>query len=420
MKLQTIILCLTIMPGCSYFRELKQFAFPSLVPDYGRFEASEYNQIEEKQREENLITIRLDGLKIRQALLALSDITGRAIVWAQDLDDKKCSGYFQNVPLLTVLDALSRRVGAEIMEVDGVYYIGELKVDDLATAVISLPPGNTEKFGEAIEKLLSDRGKVSAINASIVVRDTVEALRKIVRSVNRIRENSLRRYVCELWFISCKRSDLVHLGAKLEIKNIDLLTVNNARELFRLLLEAEAKFSGVQVLQRPVLQVSEGLQGSLSSGREIPLEQKAITDSGAIETTGYEIIQDGLQTTMTVHRVSEKLLNCNLRIEVSNFDNLTSDKRPIKDSKTISSNIILRDGEICLVGGIGRNDKSGGFELITLDLGKNRETVLVWLRVRELQACKPRRKPAKLPAAHAGGKPKSLLKQEKTSQKPRK
>ena len=386
-KLSLIFLSLALT-GCNAFARLRNFSFPPLVPDYGKFEASKFVETEEESREAQLVTVRLDGIKLKQGLLMLSDLTGESIVWSDDLDDKELSGYFTDVPLLTVLDAISRRVDAEIMEVDGVYYLGELKPDDLATAVIPLPPGSAEKLNESIRKLTSDRGKVSTLNAAVVIRDTVEALRKIVSSVNRIRMNSLRRYVCELWFIRVRRADMIHIGAKLQIQNIDLLTLQNARQLFKLLLEAEAKLESVSVLQRPVLQVSEGLKGSITSGREIPLEQKAVTDSGTVETTGYEIISDGIQCGVTVHRVAKNLLNCNLTLEVSTFDDITSDKRPIKDSKTLSSNIILKDGEICLVGGIGHSNKRNGFELITFDYGKEKQTVLIWLRVRELKAGK--------------------------------
>ena len=384
MNVRMMILLLLFVPGCDVMAQLKAFNFPSLVENYGDFQQSEFIELENKTREQNFVTIRLDGVKLKQALLALSHMTGRSIVWAQELDNQACSGYFTDVPLLTVLDSISRRVGAEIMDIDGVYYLGELRPDDLATAVLPMPPGDTEQVKDSIGNLLSNRGKVSYINSAIIVRDTVEALRKIAESVNQIRANSLRRYVCELWFIRCKRADLIHIGAKLQMQNVDLLTVQNARELFKLLLEAEAQFDSVSVLQRPVLQVSEGLKGSITSGREIPLEEKAITEAGAIETTGYDLIQDGIQASVIVHRVSAGLLNCALSLEVSTFDDITSDKRPIKDSKTLTSNIILRDGEICLVGGIGHNSSKTGFALITLDYSKQKQTVLIWLRVREL------------------------------------
>jgi type II secretory pathway component HofQ len=371
--------------GCQPAK-LKSNVFDSLLDDdYGQFEQSEFRPVDLTEAETVKVTVRLDGLTVNRALLTLSDLTGEAIVWSQDLDDTMVSGYFQDVPLPSVLDSLSRRLGAEMTQINGVYYLGVLRPDDLATAVLAIPAGDSKTFKDAISGLLSDGGKLSVIGSSVIIRDTVESLRNIVNAIEQHKKDSLRRYVCELFFIRVREADLLEFGADLEIQSIDLLNSANSNELFNLLLTADASYESVKILQRPVIQVSEGLDAELTSGREIPLEQKSVSDSGTVETTGYETVTDGWQLSINVHRVSSTLLSVGLDLEVSTFDDVTTDSRPIKDAKTLSSNIALADSEVCLVGGIGLQSAGKSSGLFTIDRNSEDDTVLIWLRVRELR-----------------------------------
>lgn len=89
------------------------------------------------------------------------------ITWAEGLDTKEAHGYFSEQPFPLVLDAIGRRVGAQVNDLDGVYYVGELGPDDLASAVISMPAGEPSQIEARVRQVISAKGRVAVLGGTL-------------------------------------------------------------------------------------------------------------------------------------------------------------------------------------------------------------------------------------------------------------
>jgi hypothetical protein len=71
------------------------------------------------------ITVRFDGLTMKEAMTLLTDETGVSIVWSKTLDESVIYGSYFAESLSVVLESVARRVNASVAEMDGIYFIGE-------------------------------------------------------------------------------------------------------------------------------------------------------------------------------------------------------------------------------------------------------------------------------------------------------
>jgi type II secretory pathway component GspD/PulD (secretin) len=391
MRYLILSLCCLIV-GCSGFD-----GSDDVTPlDYGIFKKSEYSVAVSQAQNDKPVTIRLDGLTVNQAMLLLTDATGQPIVWSDKLDGKKVSGYFKEVPLAILLDNLARRVGAEVQLRGKVYYLGDLGADDLASVVIPLPSGGVEEAKEVLGMLKSERSRVAVWGSSIMLRDNLDTVRKFVDMIEQHRKISSRRYFLEVYFVSVTLEKLLEMSAEAQHRGINLVSGENQGKLFNVFLNSRKRKGLGEIKSLPMLQCTEGQLSEMNDTRDIPIEEKAVTDSGTVETTGYEIIKAGLIIGATVRRVGADQLNVAFNLELSSFENGETDF-PVKNGRSIKSNLIVGDGEVCLVAGLMDSVKS---TQKTLDFSANLKdllgvrggsssdlrqvSTLVWLRVREL------------------------------------
>ena len=330
------------------------------------------------------ITVRFDGVPLGRALATLGDLTGHGIVWAETLDSKEVFGYFRETPIGVVLDAVGRRVGASVNDIDGVYFVGELGPDDLASAVVALPPGKGTEIEAGLAKLISSKGRLVVLGGSIWIRDSVSVISSVLREVEALRRHGLRRYVVEVYLIRVEQRALLDLAAELQISGVDLLSGPNLGSLFSMLLEADGSRSGAEVIHRPVLLCADGQEARLHVGKTVTVAERSVTEAGAVETTGYRTFDDGFELTLTVHRSGPGMLSALCDLSLSEFGAESVDGVPDKTSEEVHAGLVLADGEVCLVGGLGRRGFSRGARLFGGSVGREEESVLVWVRAREL------------------------------------
>jgi hypothetical protein len=286
-----------------------------------------------------------------------------------------------------VLNVLGRRAGVSVAEVGGVYYIGEIRREDRAFAVVRIPPVEREELILAMKESCSAEGAVSIVGSNVWICDNIESLRKVLAAVETIRERSDKSYVAEMYFIRVNDEYFVRLSAELQFKQIDIFSsAFNVEELFAMFVNGEAGAGKSRIIQRPVLYLSEGRPFTFSDGREITRERKTLTETGAVETTGYQRFSDGLNLTMQLNRVSERSYAVDIDLSISLFDKADKSMIPAQDRSSIQTRgVRVRDSQVYYIGCLERDlrhDKGGVF---SINFDKSRELITVWLRVRELK-----------------------------------
>ena len=387
MRLLFALLILSLLSGCALPKKKKPVSeFPGL--DRYAFEKTIEQADELKTVNREKITVRFDGLTMREGMTLLTDETGVSIIWGQSLDSATLYGSYFGEPLAMVLESVARRVGASVTEINGIYYIGDSNRNDVVTAVVHMIPTERKELLDALQKGVTDQGKVAVVGGSLYISDNLENVRKLLADIEKLREHAEHAYIAEVFFIRVKEDDFVKVTGDLQIRSVDVFAgTTNLAELFQMFLDASAGKGFASVEQRPVLYLSEGRTAKFEVGSELVREKKAVMENGTMQTTGYEKFQDGLKLSLTLGRVSPEHYAVDFELDVSTFDtSKTADSIPTLDKSTLAlPGLLVKDSHIYYVGSLKRKDSRRVFSLFGLDSGKTNDHLTVWFRVRELK-----------------------------------
>jgi len=377
-----------VICGCSLPKKKKTVPeFPGL-DDY-TFEKKIEKEETIKTVNTEKISVRFDGLTMREGMTLLTDQTGISIIWAQGLDNTTLYGSYFDEPLGLVLESVARRVNASVTEIDGIYYIGETNSNDVVTAVVRMIPAEKTELLTALQKGVSDRGKIAVVGGSLYISDTFENVRKLLLDLEKLRQHAEHAYVAEVYFIRVKEDDFLKVTGDLQIRQVDVFaSTTNLDELFQMFVDASAGKSFASVEQRPVLYLSEGRKANFEVGSEIIREKKTVLENGVVQTTGYEKFNDGLKLSLTLGRVSADNYAVDFDLQVSTFEAAAKNSTDIPaadKSQLVLPGLLVNDSKIYYVGSLRRKDSRRGFSLFGLDTGKSNDLLTVWFRVRELK-----------------------------------
>lgn len=199
-----LLLLLLLLSGCASFKKKvkKPPEFPGL--DQYSFERTPEKSPELKSVNTEKVTVRFDGLTMRDAMALLTDETGVSIVWAQNLDSSTLYGSYFGESLVVVLESVARRVNAQVSELNGIFYIGESNSSDMVTAVVRMIPTDKTELESALQRSLSDKGRVVVVGGSIYISDKYENVRKLLSDLEKLRQHAEHAYIAEVFFIRVK------------------------------------------------------------------------------------------------------------------------------------------------------------------------------------------------------------------------
>ncbi len=378
--------CCTLIPGLLSFGCARDGRGPADPFEY-RFERTPERR-ETAASEKRTVSVRFDGVPFAQAMAILSQEANVPIVWSSSMDSTLAFGTFQGVSIQSVLEVLSRRAGASVAQVGGVYYLGEVKKEDRAFAVVRVPPVDRSELLEALKNAISINGTVSIVGSCVWICDDAESIRKIITAVEDIRSKNERSYVAEVYFLRLSEEHFVRLTADLQIRQIDIFSsAFNMSELFEMFLDGDAGTGWAKIDQRPVLFVPEGRKVVIQDGKEITREQKSMTKEGGIETTGYAKFTDGTRLELQINRVSERKYAVDMNLSISMFDKADKATIPGRDNSSLEADgLQVEDSQVYYVGSLRRNNRNDNYGMFSLNFGKSHDFLTIWLRVREVKA----------------------------------
>jgi len=352
-----------------------------------RFERSVDAALPDDGIDDRKIIIQFDNVPFGQAMGIISSEYGAPIVWASQLDKEFVSGRFDNVPLLSVLNVLARRVGSSVANVGGMYYLGEILKEDRAFCVLRIPPVETGILLTAIRGAASKDGTVAVVGSCLWINDNLESLRKVVSAIEILRERNERSYVAEIYFIRVSDEQFIRLAADLQIRQIDIFSsAFNMSELFSMFVDAEGAADWARIAQRPVLYLSEGRPVTFTDGRDLVREERSVNDRGITETTGYKTFSDGTRLTMSLNRVSDKSYSVNIDLSVSSFDRNDRSTIPAQERSTLKAEgLLVEDSNAYYIGSLRRIYQGDRGGLFSYNSSRSHDMITIWLRVRELK-----------------------------------
>lgn len=136
-------------------------------------------------------------------------------------------------------------------------------------------------------------------------------------------------------------------------------------EDFGFLLHAMQSNSRLEVLSRPILLVRNGEEGNITIADQVPIvEQSNVTDAGQVQSTiGRQDV--GIILTATPHISPDGYVTIEFTQEISNVagENVQLTEgvsSPVFQTRSVETNVTVRDGETVIIGGLIEDQLSEG------------------------------------------------------------
>lgn len=123
-------------------------------------------------------------------------------------------------------------------------------------------------------------------------------------------------------------------------------------------LEAIAVNNDVRLLARPSLTVSNNQEGEIQIGAEVPVEAGQALGAGGVSTTNIQYRPTGIELYITPQINDDEVVNLIIRQVLSSVDSSASgvNNNPVFNNQEISTNVVVRNGENIVLGGLIQND----------------------------------------------------------------
>ena len=327
---------------------------------------------------------------LKHFVLDVADEFGVYVSFGDGLGDSLINGTFTDITINDLLAAVAVQLGVKYSYDGKIHYLHQSDFSK-RFLLVGRFSGDENQLTTVLSGLIGNENdaRYSVVGNKFFIHDTAENLKLYVNAIKDFDEMSLRSYVAEVFFLRVSNSDLIDAQARLDATGIDILKQTwSIKDLFNCYIDADIQRKSQHVLQRPIIYCSEGKESTLNVGSEITLEKKAISTEGYTSTTGWESFSDGLQIKLLISRMRSNIYQADFDLTISKYDDngdTVSGILPRVDKTGLNqSGVVITAGEPILLGSLNTQTKKKGFGFITANAGASDESILVFLRVREI------------------------------------
>ncbi len=152
---------------------------------------------------------------------------------------------------------------------------------------------------------------------------------------------------------------------------------------FNAVLKSARSNSRYEIIAEPMMLITDGGSGSIQDGETIPIPRRTVSDSGTVNTTGYDYVETGVVVNTGLREMSSTAATCQIEIKMTQVTSYV-DSAPITSGQTFKTTAVLESGGTYLVGSLSRqsqnNDRSGAFVNTFRTTKDNASNVEIWLR----------------------------------------
>ncbi len=307
-----------------------------------------------------------------------------------------------NIPLARMLDILLRNTSYTYKESDGVYFVGE-KTNKalLASRLFRLKYLRAEKLVEMLPKSLTEQGTVKVIkeqNGIVVVasndieNQTAEFIKQVDKPVAQVLIEAIvvdydlsnqKDYGVKAGFKGAgdtsaapgetilpginliMRSDLANKGLDWIGKEVGIANLGRLPDKFYMNLQAMEQKGLANVRSRPLLATLNGTPATLSIGTTQYFILKTTTpyvnqnQTLIQESDQFQTIQADTKLDITPYVGSDGLITVDLKPDFKTpVGQLSSEVPPTINQRSMSSTVIMREGETIVLGGLIQETES--------------------------------------------------------------
>ncbi|MGL4941805.1 MAG: hypothetical protein ACRC46_01280 [Thermoguttaceae bacterium] len=381
-----ILVASVIGAGCSHVKPFVR----ATASDHTSLDSVEFGRSAEAvgkvESASPMVSLRLDGVPLRQVVAQISEHTKALIVTPAEFDDKPVTGVFLDDPLDKVIMVLAGKLGLQHSYSDGVWIIGTLADGDSASLVVSLPPADVIAFELSLAKQYPSI-RSSVVGSVLWCCGDYRTIRRISSDVELLRQSLTRAYVAEVFFVRISEKDFLEASVDLQVNAVDLFASSvKVEQLFKAVTRGDGAITSSAIESRPVVYLSEGRLSKMSVGSEIVRERRRTLENGATEVSDYDRFSDGLEMSLTLNRVSDGKYSVAFDLVISTFDGKSATQVPPRDQSSLNSpGLLCSDGLVVFGGMLRQKQDSKQWKFLGIDARRSSDVLTIWLRVREVR-----------------------------------
>lgn len=129
---------------------------------------------------------------------------------------------------------------------------------------------------------------------------------------------------------------------------------------FNISLEMLQSKTDVKVLSRPYLVVQDGQSASINSGKQVPVQTGETVTDGGNKTVEIQYRNTGINLNVTPTINADGIVSLEVNQTVSNTADGPTDLNPIITNRSVSTQVMVGDGQTAILGGLVQENKSKG------------------------------------------------------------
>ncbi|AXB30281.1 hypothetical protein DSB67_01150 [Vibrio campbellii] len=129
---------------------------------------------------------------------------------------------------------------------------------------------------------------------------------------------------------------------------------------FNISLELLQSKTDVKVLSRPYLVVQDGQSASINSGKQVPVQTGETVTDGGNKTVEIQYRNTGINLSVTPTINADGIVALKVSQSVSNTADGPTDLNPIITNRSVSTQVMVGDGQTAILGGLVQENKSKG------------------------------------------------------------
>ncbi len=397
-------LLVLFMSGCGGKKDgnvtLQRPVFPEM---YRTFLEEEDKQEKEFVSARKTVTVSVNEMPLKKFLAHISGLVEISVICEDTLDEKLVSIDVVDTDVGEVLSGVARRFNADIIVQGDLYYIGNLKMDDRGYLVRKVKRLSKDSIKEVVTAMLSEMGRVFVNDDGLIVAgDSLRVLKQVDSMLTSVERQPANTWILQMYLITTTDKATKNFGfeteAYLDISHIGELDTSAAfaqgvtkviaDSEFRAILNIARDSERYRIDAEPMMLLVDGGKASIRDGEKIAVPMKTVSDMGTVSTTGYEFVDTGIITTVSLREMSRRTASCDISVELTQVTGYV-EEFPITAGQTFSTTAILESGGTYLIGSISKksvtNEKNGQLLNMYMKKGNNDVAMSIWVRCYKIQ-----------------------------------
>jgi type IV pilus assembly protein PilQ len=341
----------------------------------------------------DMISVSFKNADILEVVAVFAEKTGLNIVSGPDVK-ALVNIELNNMPWEKALDVILKNYNLTYKRDDKIIRImtlEQLKSEEekipLLTKVVTFNFAKAEDIKTSFNSMLSPRGKIEVNNRtnSLIITDLPENVDKIETIANSL-DSRTPQVMIEALMADVTLSGQDQLGIQWKVARHEDATApfgKSAQAIASQTLGLTGSVAGaitfgqtilkytdltytlqlwqeqsrVNILAHPLIMTLDNQSAHIELIEEIPYTQQtqSTASSSAISTTAFK--EAGIKLDVTPHiTTKDNYISMNLKVEQSFRSGFTPDNQPIIDSRKAETNLLVKDGETIVIGGLRKKE----------------------------------------------------------------